>query len=505
MSATQKLAKPPGRSQRSQKASAADVAAAPPRLDAREAHALASAIHVPVALHAGDLGRIAARPGEPDGGDEAPGALREQRFTSAPDVDDSLSHVLHMSESLLGGHNAAVALITEDGDNLLLRSGTGSFRAREGTLIPIGGSLVGWVAATGEAATTPSLADDPRAYPWQDRYGPSVVVPLTSGGRVIGALMVTRTEGSPPFGDDSIAILRAVSAYATIAITSAEVHRQQQEVASRLSLQAAELEKAYGELSRSQEQLLVSEKMAALGRVTAGIAHEINSPLAGILNSLRTARSFVEEYRTSVGDPEITADDHLEIADDILAALSVADRATNKVADFVRTIKGQTRAGDGRKSVFDPAAEVDSAVSLLRHELNQRRVAVYTDMERGCSVSGDQSKFGLVIQNLLSNALDAFQDEPGEIWVRVAADESHVRIAVEDNGCGIPEEIRGRIFDYLFTTKDVGKGTGLGLAMVHSVVTSDFRGSVALESEVGAGTTFILSLPLQPAGSEHGS
>jgi signal transduction histidine kinase len=593
MSATQKLAKPQARSQRSRKAPASDVAAAPLRLEADEAtasdptsryrqvtdaaaalagvegaalliatptgrlrvlaaagispvpqdevigrdgEALTSAVHVPVTLYGGDLGIIAAWPGEPGAGEEVPGALRKLAEIAAPamaagrlaaqdmhlveihsivevgqvltgllDMEDVLSYVVYLAESLVGGHNTTVALLTEDGSGLQLRNSTGSLRASEGRLIPIEGSLMGWVVKTGEATTTASLADDPRGYPWEDRYGPSVVVPLTSNGRIIGTFMVTRVEGSPLFGDESVAILRTMSSYATIAITNAEIHRQQQEVASQLRAQAAELEKAYGELSRSQEQLLISEKMAALGRVTAGIAHEINSPLAGILNSLRTARSFVEEYRTSVGDPEITAEDHQGIADDILNALSVADRAVNKVAQFVKTIKGQTRVGDGQNSVFDPAAEVDSAVSLLQHELRRRRVAVYTEMERGCSVSGDQSKFGLVIQNLLSNALDAFQNKPGEIWVRVASDESHVRIAVEDKGCGIPEEIRGRIFDYLFTTKDVGKGTGLGLAMVHSVVTSDFRGSIALESEVGVGTTFTLTLPLQPAGSEHGS
>ncbi len=89
--------------------------------------------------------------------------------------------------------------------------------------------------------------------------------------------------------------------------------------------------------------------------------------------------------------------------------------------------------------------------------------------------------------------------------MRLAAVDDRPRVSVEDKGCGIPEEIRDRIFDYLFTTKGVGKGTGLGLSMVHSVVTTHFGGTIALESTVGVGTTFILSFPLNPAASDHGA
>jgi signal transduction histidine kinase len=145
---------------------------------------------------------------------------------------------------------------------------------------------------------------------------------------------------------------------------------------------------------------------------------------------------------------------------------------------------------------FDPAAEIDATVVLLQHRLKKESVGVYTELEKGLVLTGDQGKFAVVVQNLISNSLDAYDGEAGEVWVRLAKFEESVRLEVIDRGSGIPDEIRGRIFDYLFTTKDVGKGTGLGLAMVHAIVTNDFGGVIELDSVVGSGTTFRVTFPL---------
>jgi signal transduction histidine kinase len=111
----------------------------------------------------------------------------------------------------------------------------------------------------------------------------------------------------------------------------------------------------------------------------------------------------------------------------------------------------------------------------------------------------------MVIQNLISNAVDAYDGKPGEIWIRLSVKDNRIRLSVEDQGSGIPEEVRGKIFDYLFTTKDVGKGTGLGLSMVHSVITTTFQGELELDTEVGRGTTFTVLIPLTPNGTDHGA
>jgi signal transduction histidine kinase len=428
-----------------------------------------------------------------------------QVLTGLLDMEDVLSYVVYLAESLVGGHSAAVALRVEGEDAFVLKNSSGSLRETEGQELPLQGSVVGSVILTGEATLSDWLSEDPRGYRLGGRQGPAVIVPVTNSGQVLGAFLVARLEGAEPFGPESIVVLQKMAAYAAIAITNAEIHRKQQATADALRQQAAELEQAYGTLRRSQEQLVTSEKMAALGRITAGIAHEINSPLGGILNALRAARGYVSEYEASAADPDITADDHKAIAADIVNSINTAEVAASKVALFVKSIKNQTRAGEGEISNFDPATEVDATIILLEHDLKRRRVAVFTEMERGIRLTGDQNKFGMVVQNLISNAADAYEGQPGEVWIRVAQQGDKLRLSVEDKGSGIPEEVRGKIYDYLFTTKDVGKGTGLGLAMVHSEVTSTYKGELLLDTEVGRGTTFTIIVPLTPSNTDHGA
>lgn len=419
-----------------------------------------------------------------------------QVLTGLLDMEDVLSYVVYLAESLVGGHCASVALVAEADGRIMIGNSTGALRAHEGESLLATEGLIGWVVTEGQSAIIASLPDDERGFSLGEGLGPGVVVPITSAGKVIGAFLVARLAGSRPFPKESEGMLQQMAAYAAIAITNAQTHRHQREVADTLRVQATELEQAYSELNRSQDQLLISEKMAALGRLTAGIAHEINSPLGGVMNAIMAVRNYVSEYQASIDDTDITGDDHRAIADDMLGALGTADAALSKVAQFVKSIKSQTRAGEGGSNVFDPAAEVDATIALIQHEAKRRRVGIFTEMERGHRLEGDQGKFGVVIQNLVSNALDAYSGEPGEVWVRMKSENGHLIVSVEDTGSGIPEEIRGRIFDYLFTTKDVGKGTGLGLAMVHSVITTNFNGKIDLKSAVGIGTTFTLTIPV---------
>jgi signal transduction histidine kinase len=212
------------------------------------------------------------------------------------------------------------------------------------------------------------------------------------------------------------------------------------------------------------------------------------------------AQTYVGEYRASIEDPEVTKEDHEAIATDLTEALGLAEHSTRKVAQFVRTIKGQTRVGDEElRTEFEPADEIEGVIAVLQHEIRSRHVTLETQIERDILLLGDPGKFSLVVQNLLKNAIDAYEGESGEVAVRWVRRGDGARLEVADKGCGIAEDIRGRIFDYLFTTKDIGQGTGLGLSTVHSIVTSHFQGEVDFESSEGVGTTFIVTFPLSPA------
>lgn len=412
-------------------------------------------------------------------------------------LEEVLSLVVRAAEMLIGTRAVALGLLTEDGEHLKLAAASGTLRSSMGQTVPVHGTLIGWAVATASQAVSPCVSDDPRGFVHEVRHGPGVVVPLESRARIWGALMVTRADGAPPPSDEDIDALRKLAGYASIAIDNAHLYQEQTDLSTALRAQTEELTRAYSELRESQERLVISEKMAALGRITAGIAHEINSPLGGILNCLQLATSYAGEYESSIGDPEVTAEDHAAIAHDLLDAIRMAEGATRKVAQFVRTIKGQTRTGEETvQTPFDVAQEVDGVVALLGHELRNRNVQVLTEIESGAVLIGDRGKFSLILQNLVNNAIDAYEGEAGEVLVRMHGRGEALLLEVQDRGCGIPEAIRPKIFDYLFTTKDIGKGTGLGLSIVHSIVTSNFNGEISVESEPGVGTKFTIRFPI---------
>ena len=151
-------------------------------------------------------------------------------------------------------------------------------------------------------------------------------------------------------------------------------------LAKEVQARTIELEGALETLRRNQTQLVLSEKMASLGRLTAGIAHEMNTPLAAVRGSMEEIRKLVEEYRDSVGDPSVNDDDHRAIASDMLRALDIAQRAGEKASGFVRSIKSQTRdMGVKDKQVFDAVRVVEEAILLLSHALRKARCEVATD------------------------------------------------------------------------------------------------------------------------------
>jgi signal transduction histidine kinase len=132
----------------------------------------------------------------------------------------------------------------------------------------------------------------------------------------------------------------------------------------------------------------------------------------------------------------------------------------------------------------------------VAHELEAARVRLHVEVQPGLRIRGRPEKFLSVLQNLLRNAADAYDGAPGEVWLRCAADGGRAVLEVEDHGSGMTDEVRGRAFDYMFTTKDVGRGTGLGLSIVHALVTTHFGGEIAVHTAVGRGTTFRVTLPL---------
>jgi signal transduction histidine kinase len=273
--------------------------------------------------------------------------------------------------------------------------------------------------------------------------------------------------------------------------------RDLQRLSSSLEERVAERSR---ELEDSQSRLVASEKLASLGRLTAGLAHEINTPLAAAMHSLYHAKELSQEYKTSLDNPSVTKEDHKEIAGELEQNLSSAQASLERLGEFVRRMRSQTRAS-ADTSTFAPSQLIRDVIAVLQPRASELQVSLgFFEPNAVVTLHGDATRFSQVVSNLLVNALDACEGKPdGFVTVRLVADGTEVRLEVHDNGVGIPENIKAKIFEPMFTTKEVGQGTGLGLAVVYDIVHGSFGGDILVESTAGQGTTFTVRLPSTPS------
>ncbi len=248
----------------------------------------------------------------------------------------------------------------------------------------------------------------------------------------------------------------------------------------------------------AEERLVRSEKMASLGRLTAGIAHEMNTPLAAARAALAEVDQLLRELKESIGDTQITGDDQREIGDEMQSALRIANTAVERAALFVRGMKTQTRdMARGERIRFDAVRIIGDALLLMRHDLRAKNCDLTFDHGGGgAELSGVPGRLIQVVNNLVGNAIDASGARGGgPIRVELSARDGGVELRISDSGSGISPQVLPKIFEPMFTTKPFGEGTGLGLTIVHDIVTGEFGGSIDVTSREGQGTTFILRFP----------
>jgi len=286
-------------------------------------------------------------------------------------------------------------------------------------------------------------------------------------------------------------------------LQAAIVRREQTEAA--LLKQTVELEEAYRLQQEHQTQLLASEKMATLGWLTAGIAHEMNTPLAAVRTALVELDKLTQEYENSLGDPSVTPEDYRAITQEMRQSIQLAQKAAERSAGFVRGIKSQTRDLAPQEHLrFDVAPVIQDTLQILGHALRYKKCTANLEAEAGpIYLHGSPGRLAQVVTNLVTNAIDAMAEQGGGLLtLRLASQADGVELQVSDVGSGIPPEIVSKIFEPMFTTKPFGQGTGLGLTVVRDIVTGDFGGSIAVTSSPGHGTTFTLRFPA--AGGSSG-
>ncbi len=354
-------------------------------------------------------------------------------------------------------------------------------------------SITSHVVQTGQAYIAQDVSGDPYycAHPDLPDTHAEAIFPLVVGGTTVGALDVQSKQVNT-FEPDTISILTTIADQVAMAVQNARLHA---DVAAR----AKELEEAYQTLRDGQEKLLISEKMASLGRLTAGIAHEMNTPLAAARAALVELEKLADEYAASIDDASVTPVDHHEIAKDMRRSSQIAQRALERAAGYVRSIKFQTRDLDAsERHRFDAAAAIQDALLLLSYGLRKTGCTIHFECgDDPPPLVGSPAKLGQVVTNLVSNAIDASTVKGGgPITIRLARADQEVTLQVIDQGCGIAPENLPRIFEPMFTTKPLGQGTGLGLSIVHDIVTGEFGGTIQVSSQVDRGTTFSIRFPV---------
>lgn len=238
----------------------------------------------------------------------------------------------------------------------------------------------------------------------------------------------------------------------------------------------------WAENVQGRRVLAAEERMASLGRLTAGLAHELKTPIAATDNALVLIRELGREMRSSVGNPTVEEDDWMEMVVELTEAAALAEKANARVAGFVKAIRTRTQPTVRHApKPFALRERLAPLESLLGHRFRRAGVTLDVSVPPALEVEGDPAKLDQVLTNLVQNALDAIEESGvgAMIWVEAHRHKQEVVIAVEDDGPGIDEVMRDRVFDYLFTTRDATNGTGIGLALCRDIVGAEFGGEIA--------------------------
>lgn len=297
-----------------------------------------------------------------------------------------------------------------------------------------------------------------------------------------------------------------------------KLEQRVQERTAELSERNAEVQLAYDNLKIAQSQLLQQDKMASIGQLAAGVAHEINNPMGFIISNLGSLGRYVEKLsayldsneKLFVGsDPamlELLVEERKKykidrIRQDLPELIAESLEGSERVRKIVQDLKSFSRVDSSSGEFNDINEGLESTISIAWNELKYK-ATVTRDYGQLPKVWCNMGQLNQVFLNLLVNAAHAIEGQ-GEIRITTSVEDEVVRIAISDSGGGIPPENIKRIFDPFFTTKEVGKGTGLGLAIAYDIVVNKHDGQIKVESEIGKGSTFTITLPIKNLAEER--
>lgn len=392
-------------------------------------------------------------------------------LTSTLDEQEVLNRIMGEVIQALDTEAGSVLLVDEEHGNLYFAAVAGpESEGLIGTSMPLGQGIVGWTVEHGESVLIADARADQRFYQEIDQQtGLStqsvVCVPLFSKDKVIGAIEVLNPQ-TGHFTQHDLQLLESLSPQAAIAIENAFLFEN--------------IKTQMAELKRTQDQLLQAEKLSAIGKLVAGVAHELNNPLTAI-----------------VGYSELLLEvcDDREMCDD----LERINREAQRSARIVQNLLAFARQQKTEQLTIELGDIVEKTIDLLAYQLGVDNITLVRELSAlKMTILGDSYQLQQAFLNLITNAHQAMRKSRGQGTLIIRTEETDHRtaqISFIDDGPGISKEIASRIFDPFFTTKDVGEGTGLGLSICLGII-QEHGGRIWLDEQVDRGATFVIELPL---------
>lgn len=432
---------------------------------------------------------------------------------SPTDVQPVFDVISESARRLLGGQTALVTRLV--GDMLHLAACTIGGQVSENEIralfpdsLTASGihsrvALTSTVACRFDIETEPGLPPSVRDLARARGYRSIVVVPMLRDGAAIGTIGVTRAEPGG-FGDSQINLLKTFAAQAVIAIENARLFAEVQ-------ARTKQLAKSLDDLRAAQDRLVQTEKLTALGQLTAGIAHEIKNPLNFVNNFAALSAELADEINDACTSFSIPPDARGKL--DELCALMKENLQKvvqhGKRADsIVKNMLLHSRGGGGEHRLVDVNALVEESLNLAYHGARAEQPRFNITLRREFDpdagvIEAFPQEITRVLLNLVSNGFYAVSKRGGEnklgfepiLRASTRGCAEHVEIRIRDNGVGIAPEVEEKMFNPFFTTKPPGEGTGLGLSMSHDIIVKQHGGRIDVETELGEFTEFTILLP----------
>ncbi|AFZ25995.1 histidine kinase with GAF domain [Cylindrospermum stagnale PCC 7417] len=381
--------------------------------------------------------------------------------------------------------------------------------------------IIGNIVQSGRAELINDVQADSRL--WGEKNVKSLIcVPLKAKERVLGAIAIGSSK-TDAYKAEHLKLVGIFASQSAIAIEKALLYEQSTHAATQAKAQTEKLQQALHELQLAQTQLIQSEKMSSLGQLIAGVAHEINNPINFICGNLRYVAEYAKDllhllqhYQKflPVAPPDLQLElDNIDlefIIQDLPKLLNSMKVGTDRIVEIVQSLKNFSRHDEAQMKAVKIHDGIDGTLMILQHRLkaaiHRPEIEIVKDYAKLPLIECYPGQLNQVFMNILANAIDALEERigneeisppPAQITIRTEVlDNQWVVIRIADNGPGMKEEVIRHIYDPFFTTKDVGKGTGLGMAISYQIIVNRHQGILKCRSQPGEGTEFWIQIPV---------